>query len=305
VFAIGLKNSAPTVAILLADRLPDLTGSTSQVDVTYRTDESGMECVELKSGIFAQSTKPQLPRPFVLGNSGEVAFVVTNIRCTVETTQGRPEPVSSRYVASYLQEQNPRYVQLQTDLQAAVVRLAQLKQEHALNPPNNVFSGIAYGLAEGTAQNAINNIQKQLSDTGPFLSRPVELEYSPSKVRVTRVATVAVSLSATDSQSGFGDSLELSASANNSDDMMQGVNDNDSQHLRNRLPVLTSPSELVVKALGQLTSSVSGATKQLGQRLFIARAASSFNARRPAVQSLGNILRSSSLCMHRKVTQIA
>jgi S1-C subfamily serine protease len=53
--------------------------------------------------------------------------------------------------------------------------------------------------------------------------------------------------------------------------------------------VLTSPSEIVVKALGQLTGSVSDATKQLGQRLFIARGASSFNARRPALQTLGNI----------------
>jgi hypothetical protein len=236
VFAVGLRNSAPTLAKALERPL---------VNVTFDVDRAGISCSELMIDDIA---KPQLSYPFFVGNPADIAFVMQSVRCSVKTTQGTPQPVSSNYTATYQQDQNPQYMQLQSALQQARAAYNQLIQNRALNPPVGPFAAALYGMAEGRALGRVNDLQRQLSDTAPFTSRPVELAYTAYKTKATRVATVTVSLSANDRQSGFGDSLEVSASADSTAEGIQGANEHDSQHLENQQASPLAPSELVTTA---------------------------------------------------------
>ena len=72
------------------------------------------------------------PRPFVTEGTADVKIEMAGVRCVVKDSQEPPEPVSSNYVASYQQEVNPLYVQLQSQLQQAQIEYAKLK---VITPP--------------------------------------------------------------------------------------------------------------------------------------------------------------------------
>jgi S1-C subfamily serine protease len=290
VVSLALQRSAPTLAKLLEERRTGPSGSAPLVAAAYDAGQAVTACPDLQPAVATTATaNQQLPYPFAISKSADVEFV-QRIHCVVETTDEPPEPFSSRYVATYQQDTNPRYVQLQTALQAAQTNLAQLKIQNALNPPANVWVGLANGVAEVAAQANVTSIQRQLSDTAPFVSRPVELAYTAYKTKARRTATISVSLALNDRVSAFGDSVQLLVSSESVDDGLQGINERDSDHLQNRKPSPSSPGELLTKTMEQVAAQVIVGSRQLGERMFVARAAASVAAHRPVGETLGNLL---------------
>jgi len=85
------------------------------------------------------------------------------------------ESVNSTYVAGQNQVANPRYVQLQQDLQTAQADLNRATYNQSINP------NFGTGLATGMAQGQVNNIQKAIRQTPPFINRPVIQQYQYEK----------------------------------------------------------------------------------------------------------------------------
>jgi S1-C subfamily serine protease len=288
VFAAALQHSAPVLVSALGNRLTAVVGAVPAVAARVRLDRVAFNCPDV-APVVAESIalKATTLRPFVNSASADINIETSSVRCAVKDTQDVPEPISATYVASYQQEVNPLYVQLQSQLQQAQIEYANLKADHAANPPNNGWTGAAYGLAEGLSQGRVTRLQQQVAQTPPFLSRPVELAYTFQRVQTRRTATVVVSMTVNDTQTGFGDSIELVGTSESSATGQQGVNGRDSQHT-NYAPSLTTPSQLEIAALEKI--DFPSAVRTLGQRLFLARAVAAFNANAKAPQVLGNLL---------------
>ena len=290
----ALRNTAPVLAKSLIENLANNTPGGFAIQTRVDIDRNGIDCddFDLRS---VDASNVALPNPFTHSTDGESRFVIQSIRCSVETKEAAPELVNSKYVATYRQDVNPQYVQLQSDLQVAQTQLTQLKLQHALNPPANAWVGLAQGIAEAAAQATVNRIVTQLSDTAPFTQRPVELAYTAYKVRATRSATISIFLMLDDRQSGFGDSVEIVGSSQSTGEGLRGVDDRDSQHLENRPPPLDTAKELIAKAFVSAETNLAAGLRQLGHRMFLSRASSAFTASRPAGQILGNLLYSRDL----------
>lgn len=149
ILAIGLSHTAPALSAAIGSRFSEIVGIDPGVDIAYSVNVTVAECPVLTNLALLQNTQPALTSPLRIGQASKLAFSVQSVRCAVETIPLPPEPLTSKYVASYQQDQNPRYVQLQSELQQAQVRLTQLKIQNALNPAANVWAALANGIAEG------------------------------------------------------------------------------------------------------------------------------------------------------------
>ena len=112
------------------------------------------------------------------------------IHCASAIEKGERSEMPSVYVVAKQQIGNPEYVQIQTQLEAAQVHLAEVRLKWALNPPMNGWAGLAKGLEEGTAVGRVNSLLSQLQDTPPFLERPVDAPYTFTSTELTKTVVV-------------------------------------------------------------------------------------------------------------------
>lgn len=285
VFVAALSNSIPTLAPLLLDFLVTVPSTLPVVPARLDIVQSGSKCPELDLA----HELPQLPFPFQKTESSDARFVIQSVTCSVDSKSGPREPVGSQYIATYQQDTNPDYLTLQADFQVAQNNLAQLKVQHALNPPANAWVGVGNALAETAAQLTVGNIRNKLANTPPFLQRPVELPYTAYRATASRIVTVSILLTVEDHQTGFGDSVEISGSAESHGDGLEGVHDRDTQRLQNHEPSLENRQQLMPKAFAAAVPTLTIRVQELGQRMFLARAVSAFNQKR-TMQTLGHLL---------------
>jgi hypothetical protein len=288
VVVAALRNVAPQLMTSLSRVLETIPHNAPEVLARLDFDQKG-SCRELSDPKDSRYAS-KLPSPFVNSAAGDVHFAIQNVRCASETKVTPPEPVGSQYIATYQQDTNPEYLKLQTDLQVALNNVAQLKVQHASQPANNAFSAIANGVSEAAAQYVVDSTRQKLANTPPFLPRPVQLAYTAYRVRTSRVTTVSISVALDDEQSGFGDSAELSATVKSDGEGLQGVNDQDTQGLRNHEPTLENGEQLAAKGLSAVLEQLESALRDLGTRMFIARAVASLNQKRVPQQTFGNLL---------------
>src|SRR5207249_4830463 len=100
--------------------------------------------------------------------------------------------------------------------------------------------------------------------------------------------TVTLTLTVSDPVSGFGDSAEVSASADSVATGIEGANERDSEHLENHRAEPLPPADLLAKALNDV--KLGPAASKLATRLFVARAVAAFNQKRPSTEVVGNLL---------------
>jgi S1-C subfamily serine protease len=204
--------------------------------------------------------------------SGAPLLLAIESQCSSDDEAGPREPVPSSYVATYQQLTNPDYVAAQSALQQAQRRLAELKLQHALNPPVGAWAGAAAGLQEGLASNAAAAAERRLAETPPFIQRPVSAPYTAYKQTHTRTAQVVLRLKLQDTNSSFKDATEITMQASSSADEITGVMASDQNGLQNRRPVLEVDSSLFAEALKVDHGSTSTGLRAMLQRALIQRA---------------------------------
>jgi S1-C subfamily serine protease len=112
--------------------------------------------------------------PLVLIDAQEWDFTLSlkSIACSAtDIPKQSVEASNSTYIAGYNQVTNPRYVQLQQELQTAQADLNRAVYNQSVNP--NFGTGLATGLAQGR----VDNIQKAIRQTQPFISQPIIQQY--------------------------------------------------------------------------------------------------------------------------------
>ena len=75
----------------------------------------------------------------------------------------------SRYQATSIQKVNPRYVQVQQELQQTQISLLKAEAERNANP--NFGTGFAAGMWQGR----VNSLQNRLRETPPYINEPVRV----------------------------------------------------------------------------------------------------------------------------------
>ena len=166
--------------------------------------------------------------------------------------------------------------------------LAQLKMQHALNPPANAWIGVVTDWLRLAI--VVGQHSEELNETAPFLQRPIELAYSVNKTTLDRRATISLFLTLHDEQSGFGDAVELIGLASSHGEGLEGVSERDTQGLQNHEPSLENRDQWIPKAWEEVRPRLREAVSELGQRMFLARAATSFYRHDPPMRTLGNLL---------------
>jgi hypothetical protein len=147
---------------------------------------SVLQSAELNAGLARA-----IPFARLGGNAAPVRMKV-EATCDSATTRGQSQAVPSVYRAATQQTVNPEYVQAQSALQAAQVRLAQVRLKWALNPPANAWSGAAKGIEEAAATGEVTRLARLVESTAPFLEQPVEAPYQLSVTEVRKRADVNI-----------------------------------------------------------------------------------------------------------------
>ena len=228
-------------------------------------------CAGLTEAGVIQSVEKTAPSATRSAATSDIRMELQDFDCDIKTQVVGEEPVNSTYIASYQQVTNADYVQLQQRLAGAQQNLAQVRQQNALNPPQNGWQGAAQAIAETTAVIAVNSLSNQLAKTPPFLSQPVVLAYTPYRYVTERKATVRAMLSVSDPTTGYADALRVNGTSQFSVDAIRAVLDSDQSGLRNREPVLTPAAQAIEVAFEQLRGEMTPALQRFASRAAILR----------------------------------
>ena len=126
--------------------------------------------------------------------STKILFEITDIRCSdVDIPRQNVLQLNSTFIASYVQELNPKWDELQRELDRLAIRQALIGTE------SNPFAklGTQIGL---TIQ--ISRLQNRLKEEPQFFSRPILLPYKYERFDSFRATSIEASLRVTVSDSG-------------------------------------------------------------------------------------------------------
>ena len=219
---------------------------------------------------------------------GEVAVELTDVRCDLYTVVSDPQPAPSSYVSGYQQLANPRYAQIQAQLQQAQAALSRLQLQKALSPPLPI--PMQGNSAEVAAQMQVNMWANLLAVTPPYLSQPITTPYAVYRYEAKKNAAISAQVSLQDSVTGFADVLPIRASAEVSGDGVRGVMAGDQGGFRDREPSLEPDVRVLEQAVGKLASVAASGLRVLGERSFIQRAIFMTAGKRDARVVVGNLL---------------
>ena len=212
----------------------------------------------------------QLVVPGLSFVSTEADFELTaTADCAAAITRGEPVERSSVYQASFQQVVNTDYIQLQTQLDAAQVHLAQVRLKWALNPPQNTWSGVAKGIEEGAAIGAVNSLTGRLRETPPLLQRPIEAPYTFEETPVSKDGIVAIDLELKQVGLNRVTASEIRLRASDAGHNVSGVLPTDTQGNINKPAGLIEDSALFAQALEKDIPTLMGAREVVTQGIFI------------------------------------
>jgi hypothetical protein len=266
--------------------------SNRSFDVAIKRSNQDAGCAQLDTAQLRNQATKALPFPFFVVSDASTGAVLefADLECEEDNRIGQEEALNSTYIASYQQITNPVYVQLQTELAVAQQKLAEVKAENLINPPSNIFAGVAAGLAEGSAQNTVNRLVARLRETPPFLSEPVRLPYTAQRFTVLSSARVRFNLTIADPTNGFRDSIHVSGTGKVSASGVRGAMPNDSSGLINKEPAPADETALIRQAVTQLDSEHQTAVRTLVERLLLERAKRLQPTKTNVVPALGYLL---------------
>jgi hypothetical protein len=161
----------------------------------------------------------------------------SDMRCDVGTRLEDVEEVQSEYIASYQQQTNPRYAELQSELAVALANAQRAAYNYAVNP--NFGTSFAKGYAEGR----VTKVQSVLQRTEPFTQVPIVLPYTVTRTRAVRTADVSIAVDISDALTGYRDAAWCRASAVIETIGMKGVSASDNRGLRNHDPTAELPTK--------------------------------------------------------------
>lgn len=172
------------------------------------------------------------------------------VDCRVTVSKGAVSEVPSAYRAGTNQMVNSDYAQLQTQLQAAQVHLAQVRLKWALNPPANGWAGFAKGLEEGAAEGRVRSLTNQLLETAAFIEQPVEAPYIVTQIQMTKAGAVVIDVEVTAPQTKRIFATQLQAVSEATSREVTGAMPTDQRGNRNAAAEFLPDGRFYSQALG-------------------------------------------------------
>lgn len=214
----------------------------------------------------------------------DLTLTVKNLGCSATVLPKQSvESTNSTYVAGHNQLANPRYVQLQQDLQAAQAELNRAIYNQSINP--NFGTGFATGLARGR----VNNIEKAMRETPPFITQPVIQQYTYEKFQSYRAYQIEARLQlyskAVDKQ--YLTRMPLSQISEGRGEGISGVLPSDNTGARNTEPSVLSMEDYSKQTLDGFDTKLKSHVRELVAGYF---ATTAMDAKSPSVSRLSAIL---------------
>lgn len=192
--------------------------------------------------------------------------VAVSAECRVESDTSEPRSTPSSYEIGQNQRANPDYVQLQTELQAAQVNLADIKLKNTLNPPVGAWAGVAAGAAEAAAGALVARLQARIRETPPYLSTPVHGPYSYREWTLVTSATLTLRF-----RSGTS-GTEISRVNRTEQIGRSGVMPSDNSHVANVTPAPPGETAVLRESLISVPEEAHGKLRDFIAEALIAKA---------------------------------
>jgi len=190
----------------------------------------------------------------------------------------------SRYVATRIQKTNPRYIQLQQELQQALIELSIKEAERDASPTN---FGTAFLV--GWAQGKVLSLQEQLVQTSPFFEEPVIQPYEYTTFQSRREISATFTGLLTDAASTELDKVDSTVQIESVGEGIEGALPQDQTRIENKEPKLASFGEMLLKLQQDLRVTAKEAMHKLLSSAFLDLASKAYSQEQ-AVEVMGNLL---------------
>lgn len=194
-----------------------------------------------------------------------LTFRVKSPSCSqTEVPKQSVQQVNSTYVAGYNQVANPVYAQLQQALSSAQIELTRAEINNQNNP--NFGTGFALGMARGK----VNQLQRQLAATAPYLQREILQQYQFEKFVALRSCQVESALEAyaKPGTKSFATEQSVAASIEDSHEGTAGVLPQDKSGLTNLQPSLLPIEQCKARVSSDYLNKLKSEARELAAGFF-------------------------------------
>lgn len=214
----------------------------------------------------------------------DLTLSIRNLGCTVtDLPKLASESKNSTYVAGHNQLANPRYEDLQQQLSAAQAELNRAIYQNSINP--NFGTGFAVGWWRGK----VNQLQKGLRDTPPYITQDIIQQYTYDAFQAYRASQIEaqLQLSGKSSEQQYLTRNTVSELAEGRGEGTSGVLPTDNTGIRNAEPLISPIDTYVRESIDGFHSKLQTKVRELIAGYF---ATAAMDAKSPSPTRLSAML---------------
>jgi S1-C subfamily serine protease/tetratricopeptide (TPR) repeat protein len=211
------------------------------------------ECSTVVTKDSVRSALQESLSPFAIVDDQKPDFILRlfGVACSaVDVPRDGVQKVNSTYVAATTQVPNPDYTNLQSQLMSAEQELNRAAAANAQN--GNLWTGIALG----SARRRVNDVQRAMSRTAPYLPQDVVQQYQYDRFEAYRAYKIRATLQVAAASSEFVAETKIAADTEHRSPGISGVLPQDRSGIQNTDPVLPTLGECAQKAAAVLSKKL-------------------------------------------------